>query len=327
MNSVIPAVKFPQPPVSLTVEQAFHQAICHHQAGQLQDAERLYRAILQAQPDHADANHNLGVLTVKLGQHATGLPFLKNALALNPLQEQYLLSYAGTLFATGHAREAVSAIQAGMARGLNTPATQLLLQKVEPAALLLAEYNQLVSLFNLKQYVEACERARILAERYPESELAWKALAAPLQALGKPALPALQRVVELAPSDPEAYSNLAVANRNIGQLDNAVACCRRALRIKPDHAEAGFFLANLLLLLGELEEGWRWYESRHHPSMSTKYLPIPSGLTAPQWQGQGLVGKDLLVFAGARHRRPNSVLSLSSNTQDAWGTPHYVGLP
>lgn len=29
----------------LTIDQAFKQAIAHHQAGQLQDAERLYRAI------------------------------------------------------------------------------------------------------------------------------------------------------------------------------------------------------------------------------------------------------------------------------------------
>ena len=50
----------PQQSVTLTIEQALNKAIAHHQAGELQDAEKLYRAILQAQPNHPDANHNLG---------------------------------------------------------------------------------------------------------------------------------------------------------------------------------------------------------------------------------------------------------------------------
>ena len=50
--------------MELTVDQALQQGIAAHQEGKLQDAERLYRAILQAQPKHPDANHNLGLLAV-----------------------------------------------------------------------------------------------------------------------------------------------------------------------------------------------------------------------------------------------------------------------
>ena len=46
----------------LTVEQELQQGIAAHKEGKLKDAERLYRAILQSQPEHPDANHNLGVL-------------------------------------------------------------------------------------------------------------------------------------------------------------------------------------------------------------------------------------------------------------------------
>ena len=38
-------------------------AVAHHQAGRLDEAERLYRAALAATPDNADALHFLGLLT------------------------------------------------------------------------------------------------------------------------------------------------------------------------------------------------------------------------------------------------------------------------
>ena len=61
--------------MELTIEDAFGKVEAH-QAGLLQDAERLYRAILQTHPQHPDANHNLGVLAVSVGK-INGLPFLK----------------------------------------------------------------------------------------------------------------------------------------------------------------------------------------------------------------------------------------------------------
>lgn len=42
------------------VDEALRQAVAHHQAGRWQTAEELYRAILEIQPNHPDANHNLG---------------------------------------------------------------------------------------------------------------------------------------------------------------------------------------------------------------------------------------------------------------------------
>ena len=77
---------------TLTLEQALRQALTHHKAGQLREAEGLYRAILQAHPNHADAHHNLGVLAVQVKQPAAGLPHFKEALEANPDQAQYWLS-------------------------------------------------------------------------------------------------------------------------------------------------------------------------------------------------------------------------------------------
>ena len=55
--------------MELTVDQALRHGVEVHKEGKLQDAERIYRAILRAQPNHPDANHNLGVLAVLVGRH------------------------------------------------------------------------------------------------------------------------------------------------------------------------------------------------------------------------------------------------------------------
>ena len=95
-----------QQSLTLTIEQALNKAIAHHQAGELQDAEQLYRTILQAQPNHPDANHNLGVLAVQVKQPATGLPFFKAALDANPDIEHFWLSYIDGLMLAGQAEVA-----------------------------------------------------------------------------------------------------------------------------------------------------------------------------------------------------------------------------
>ena len=52
----------------LTIDQALQQGVEAHKAGQVQEADRLYTAILKAQPKHPDANHNMGVLAVGVGK-------------------------------------------------------------------------------------------------------------------------------------------------------------------------------------------------------------------------------------------------------------------
>ena len=87
--------------MELTIDQALQQGVAAHKAGKLQDAEKLYRAILQSQPQHPDANHNLGVLTVSVNKAAAALPLFKKALEANPKIEQFWLSYIDALIKLG----------------------------------------------------------------------------------------------------------------------------------------------------------------------------------------------------------------------------------
>ena len=92
--------------MELTIDQALQQGVEAHKEGKLQDAERLYRAILQAQPNHPDANHNFGVLAVSVGKPLEAIPLFKLALDANPQIEQFWLSYIDVLIKVGRFDEA-----------------------------------------------------------------------------------------------------------------------------------------------------------------------------------------------------------------------------
>mgnify|MGYP001419572512 FL=1 len=83
--------------MELTIEQALQQGIAAQKEGNLQEAERLYRAILQSQPHHSDANHNLGLIAVSVDNVAAALPLFKTAIEANPKKEEFWLSYIDAL--------------------------------------------------------------------------------------------------------------------------------------------------------------------------------------------------------------------------------------
>ena len=69
--------------MELTNDQVLQKGIEAHKAGQVHEADRLYTAILKAQPKHPGANHNMGVLAVGLGKVQETPPFFKTALEAN----------------------------------------------------------------------------------------------------------------------------------------------------------------------------------------------------------------------------------------------------
>ena len=78
----------------------------------MQEADRLYTAILKVQPKHHDANHNMGVLAVGVGKVEQALPFLKTALARNPSKALFRLSYIDALIKLRKLADAQSVLKA-----------------------------------------------------------------------------------------------------------------------------------------------------------------------------------------------------------------------
>ena len=78
----------------LTISEALRLGIEAHKAGRIKEADRYYTAILGSSPEHPDANHNLGVLAVGIGQVERALPYFKKALEQNKSILQFWVSLA-----------------------------------------------------------------------------------------------------------------------------------------------------------------------------------------------------------------------------------------
>ena len=79
------------------VEELLQKGIELHKSGKVEVASQLYTAILKVQPEHPDANHNMGVLAVGLGKIKEALPFFETALEANGDTSQFWLSYIDAL--------------------------------------------------------------------------------------------------------------------------------------------------------------------------------------------------------------------------------------
>ena len=253
----------------IDLKAAFDSAIVHHQAGRLSQAELLYRMVLRTLPLHPDANHNLGVIAVQLGQPEHALPLLNTALTQDLTQGRFWISYIDALLRAGHLDEADQWLAQGRKSGLAGPQVDELAQRLavarEPKPLAkagknrkakhaqppLAVQQKLVALFNQGQ-TEACEQlARELTETYPRHPLAWKTLGAVVTQLGRTAegVQIMRTAAELAPQDVELLSNLGVTLVMMGQLEEAEHCYRRALKLQPHSSSLHAFLADTLFLL------------------------------------------------------------------------------
>jgi len=263
--------------MKLTIEQALQQGIAAHKEGKLQDAERLYRAILQSQPLHPDANHNLGVLAVSVNKADAALPLFKTALVVNPKIEKFWLSYIEALIREKRFENAKQVIEQAKKQGvtgdkLNVLQAQLdLINKQETGDSSSPSQEQLSKVreyYQNGQLDDAKKLALSITQKFPQHPFGWKVLGAVLNATGKKseAVDAFQKAVGLSPQDAETHYNLGITLQELGRLDEAMASYHQAIASKPDYAEAHINLGVTLQSLGRLDEAMASY----HQAIASK---------------------------------------------------------
>ncbi len=197
----------------------------HHRAGRLAEAEALYRRILDADPDHAEALNMLGVLARQSGAPDRAVDLIGRALARAPGRPAYLSNLANAYAALGQTDHAIACYRQALAADPAFAAGHLNLGTA------LADSGDLDG-------AVACFR-RALALR-PRLVAAHRNLGTVLRQLGRSdhAVAHLRRAVALAPDNADTHASLGAALADLGWWQDAAACCRRALDMAPGHAEA-----------------------------------------------------------------------------------------
>ncbi len=180
-----------QKPAAAALQAKFTQALAWHQQGLLADAERVYREILQRQPNHFDALHLLGVIALQTRDTARAAELIGKAIELNANIATAHSNLGKALHDLNRPEQALAsfdkaiALEPGFAMAHNNRGN-LLVGLVRPAealvsldkaialepGLAMAHNNRAIALENLKRPEEALasyDRAIALKPDYAEA--------------------------------------------------------------------------------------------------------------------------------------------------------------
>lgn len=258
-----------------TLNDSLASALGHHQAGRLQEAEALYRKILDADPKHPDALHYLGVLALQEGRSEEARRLIGQSLDIAPVNADALNNIAQAFEALGRADDAIDAYRRAIAvapgfvqahvnlgdllagRGDFAAASEayeaaLKVEKDDPYLLNnLGNLRQAVG--DLVAALKAFDRAVWVAPDFVEAHYN-RGLA--LQELEQvdDAAEAYERALAIESGYIPALVNLGLANLDRGRDDDALAYLRRAIERDPENAHAHFNLGLVLADMGCLDD-------------------------------------------------------------------------
>lgn len=107
------------------------------------------------------------------------------------------------------------------------------------------------------------------------------------------ALAMYKNLAQQTPNNPSVLYNIAYTLKKLGRLEEAFPYYQKVLTLDPNHSEAHFSLGLAYLITGDFEHGWPEYEWRWKRSHQMERR----NLTKPQWDGQDIRGKTILLHA------------------------------
>ena len=250
--------------MKFTLDRALKKGIEAHKSGKVQEADRFYTAILKANPKHADANHNMGVLAVDIGKLQQALPFFKAALEANPSIQQFWFSYINALIKLDRMADAKAVFNQAKSKGLKGDSFDRLAKRLglsesktmnvqDPPK---EQLSSLLTLYRQQKLQRVFKEAQTLAKQYTNSLALWNLIGASAAQIGKldQAVLAFKKALLIKPDYAEAHYNMGNALKDQGKLEEALEAYKKALSIKSDYVEAYLNIGNALKDQGKLEE-------------------------------------------------------------------------
>lgn len=236
--------------MKLSFVDTLERGVVAHKQGSLDEAERIYREIIDLQSKLVDADYdqdtlatvynNLAYALQSRGELQTAVEYFQQAINIKPhfLEALNNLAFTQHLLADydaaiGNYRKAIE---------INTDFDE-------------AHFNLARVLLDKGDLNAAVECFRTVVENRPGDADALNALGAALQLNGDldAAVTTYELILKTSPGYVEAYNNLAAVLQAKGDLDASISYCHRALEIKPDYANAWNNLGHALYDKDDLE--------------------------------------------------------------------------
>ncbi len=254
------------------------QRLGHHA-----QAETIYRAVLQQQPENAIAWHNLGLIAVQAGATDAAIDLFRQAVTHEPDNPRFLTNLAQTLRGAGQLEAAISVASKAIAQsGDFANAFQcraLAHQGLARHAEAVADFERAIalglvhpevhsqhgqSLAALNRHNEALAAFDAAVQRRPDfaDALNYRSIALFQLCRYDDALADCTAAIRLRDDVPSYWNNRGNVLVVIGRFDDALLDFDRAITLKPDYPDPYVNKGIALLQLGNFEHGWFYFEWR-----------------------------------------------------------------
>lgn len=237
----IPAGPRPAPQKGADPAAAWlQQAMAHHRAGRLREAEELYRRILARHPDHPDTLNLLGLVLYQSGRAEAALRLFDRAIARAPRIPDYHNNRGLALDRLERPQDAERSYRTALKLRPDHPDASVNLAKVLKAQNRLAEAEAVL---------------RDVLAKSPDFAAARNSLAVILHAAGRheEALIEIDRALSLRPGSAESHYNRGLILGSLDRTAEAADAFRAALGVNPRHVDAHVGLGNILFHRDDLD--------------------------------------------------------------------------
>ena len=239
------------PEENLSIEQSFDLAVQHYQKGNFQEAENLYRKILEANPKHYQSLGYLGLLAKQSKKYDISKKLLEKVIQINPNLAEARNNLGLLYQELGEYQKAINCYQ---------KAVQINPNLAEPHSNLGLLYRE------LGEYQKAINCYQKAVQINPNFVKARNNLGLSYQELGEyqKAINCYQKAVQINPNLAEPHSNLGLLYRELGEYQKAINCYQKAVQINPNFVKARNNLGLSYQELGEYQKAINCYQKAIH---------------------------------------------------------------
>ncbi|MEO6434461.1 MAG: tetratricopeptide repeat protein, partial [Tepidisphaeraceae bacterium] len=205
----------------VTPEQAIQIALQHHRQGQLQQAETIYRQVLQQQPNNHDAMQLLGALAYQVGQMTAAAELIGKAIAIAPGKVHYHANLGMVLMKSGREREAEAALRRAIAIDAGHVEAHIHLGHL---------------FMDEGKWTQSAEHFRTALRLKPDAAAVHNNLGHVLHSMGhaEQAAGAYADAIRCRPDFGEAHANLGGLLLEAGQVAEGLENMRKAIALQPN---------------------------------------------------------------------------------------------
>jgi tetratricopeptide (TPR) repeat protein len=292
------------------IDANFNLAVLMEKSGDMNNALEKYSLLINLQHDHLEAIFNRSSIYAKLGKLEEAAQGFQCVLKIRPnlvaAQEHYerLITAIQEQKRETFLNHNLDDFSKTHEKGLQLFASNQIaeaIQEFEKATTLApaspeAFHNLGMSLEKIGRLEDSLKSYERTLELNPNLAPTHNNIGNVLRELGRPekSLAYFKNAISLNPNYAEAYSNYGWTLYGLRKFNESLECYQKALTLNPELVAARFNLSLCQLIMGDLKNGWVNYEYRFE---QPTYIKRQFSANTPQWQGQPLQDKSILIHA------------------------------